>query len=204
MGKLTPNNLHAGGQSVKTSGLLQIVLCDLLYNVIQTNPFDRGEMQPELSRTSSTKAHVPDRWLVLWWVLSILAVSLLPGCSGTNGQPGGAQNRISQQNLEDRYGMRITLVAVTANSGLIDVRVKVMDANKASQIMTDTADSPHLLIEKTGAVLNAADDAPERRSLEDGMLYFFLYPNVNTVVAEGTPVVVDFGEVQVEPIPAVK
>ncbi len=151
----------------------------------------------------------PARWMSIWMVLSILVAATLSGCSGANAQPGGAaqneaQNRISQQTLEEQYGTRITLVAVTAMGGLIDVRVKVLDAQKASQIMTDTTDVPRLIVEKTGTILHAGGDEPVTRPLEDGMLYFFLYPNAGTVVADGSLVVVDFGEVQVEPIAAVK
>ena len=151
----------------------------------------------------------PARWVTLWIVFSILAASFLAGCSGANGQPGGGaqngtQNRISQQTLEEQYGTRITLVAVTAGGGLIDVRVKVLDAEKASQIMTDTTDMPSLIVERTGTILHAAGDEPVTRPLEDGMLYFFLYPNSGTIVVDGSMVVVDFGEVQVEPIAAVK
>ncbi len=136
---------------------------------------------------------------------AIVAAALLAGCSGANAQASqAAQNRISQKTLEEQYGARINLVAVTAMGGMIDVRVKVLDAKKASQIMTDTTDVPSLIIVKTGAILKATGDTPVTRPLEDGMLYFFLYPNSGTVVAEGSQVVVDFGEVQVEPIAAVK
>ncbi len=136
---------------------------------------------------------------------AILAAALLAGCSGANVQASqAAQNRVSQKTLEEQYGARINLVAVTAMGGMIDVRVKVLDAKKASQIMTDTTDVPSLIIVKTGAILKASGDTPVTRPLEDGMLYFFLYPNSGTVVTEGSPVVVDFGEVQVEPIAAVK
>ncbi len=147
------------------------------------------------------------RWIELIGtiLLLILGAAFLTGCSGANiPASAAAQNRISQKTLEEQYGTRINLVAVTAMGGLIDVRVKVLDAEKAAQIMTDTTDAPRLIIVKTGAILNATGDTPVTRPLEDGMLYFFLYPNSGTVVAEGSQVVVDFGEVQVEPIPAVK
>jgi hypothetical protein len=150
-------------------------------------------------------AHHPATWLRMIIGLSILVAAFLAGCAGASAQPGGgSQNKITQNTLEEQYGMRITLVAVTANGGLIDVRVKVLDAKKASHIMTDTTDIPRLILEKTGAILYASGDKPETRPLEDGMLYYFLYPNSGTVVAEGSPVIVDFGEVQVEPIPAAK
>ncbi len=153
----------------------------------------------------NTGSRVRHNGLIGMIIGAMLAAVLLAGCSGANAQASqAAQNRISQKTLEEQYGARINLVAVTAMGGMIDVRVKVLDAKKASQIMTDTTDVPSLIILKTGAILKATGDTPVTRPLEDGMLYFFLYPNSGTVVAEGSPVVVDFGEVQVEPIAAVK
>jgi len=152
-----------------------------------------------------TVSRVRQNGLIGMIIGAMLAAVLLAGCSGANAQASqAAQNRISQKTLEEQYGARINLVAVTAMGGMIDVRVKVLDAKKASQIMTDTTDVPSLIIVKTGAVLKASGDTPVTRPLEDGMLYFFLYPNSGTVVAEGSQVVVDFGEVQVEPIAAAK
>ena len=152
-----------------------------------------------------TVSRVRQNGLIGMIIGAMLAAVLLAGCSGSNAQASqAAQNRISQKTLEEQYGARINLVAVTAMGGMIDVRVKILDAKKASQIMTDTTDVPSLIIVKTGAVLKASGDTPVTRPLEDGMLYFFLYPNSGTVVAEGSQVVVDFGEVQVEPIAAAK
>jgi len=152
-----------------------------------------------------TVSRVRQNGLIGMIIGAMLAAVLLAGCSGANAKASQAvQNRISQKTLEEQYGARINLVAVTAMGGMIDVRVKVLDAKKASQIMTDTTDVPSLIIVKTGAVLKASGDTPVTRPLEDGMLYFFLYPNSGTVVAEGSQVVVDFGEVQVEPIAAAK
>ena len=43
------------------------------------------------------------------------------------------------QELEERYGIRITLIGITAGGGMIDFRYKVIDADKATNWIKDAS-----------------------------------------------------------------
>jgi hypothetical protein len=110
---------------------------------------------------------------------------------------------ISQADLEEEYGLRINLVAVTAAGGLVDVRLKILDAEKASQLLQEGKNLPQLAVTGSDVVLTASEDIlPQGYQLENGGDLFLMYPNARNAVKSGTPVSIVFGELRLEPIPA--
>ena len=85
---------------------------------------------------------------------------------------------VSAADMEREYGIRVNLVAVTADGGLVDVRFTVVDKDKAGHILHDSASMPDLFVETTGAVLSTRNPmAHKQLTLLDGATYFLLYPN---------------------------
>jgi hypothetical protein len=108
---------------------------------------------------------------------------------------------ITQSTLEEQYGIRVTLVAVTAAGGLVDVRFKFLDGAKAGSLLQDATNFPLLLVGEKEVVLNVPEDArPQEVSYVDDGNLFLMYPNAADVVKPGTAVSIVFGNVQVEPI----
>ena len=153
---------------------------------------------------TSPQAERP-RWIRYLIVVALLLVLVIVFFAyrawSTNGTPSDGQ-LLSQAALEEQYGLRVNLVAVTAAGGLIDFRLQIMDAEKAQGLLEDTARTPSLWIEENDTTLLAAPDMHANLKLEDGGLVFFLLPNARNAVKPGTPVTVQFGDLRIEPIPA--
>ncbi len=122
-------------------------------------------------------------------------------------QPGtteAAGDFISEKTLADQYGLRVNLIAVTAAGGLVDFRLKILDAEKARLLLQDNSDVPTLLVAEDDTMLTAPEDSTGQliNSLADDGSVFLLYPNVEGVLRPGMPVTVQFGEMRLEPIRA--
>lgn len=101
---------------------------------------------------------------------------------------------ISQSMLEDQYGLRVNLVAVTALGGMVDLRLKIIDGDKAKLLLEDQANFPALYVNDANLTLNvSADDKSQEIKFEDDGNLFLLYPNSGNAVKPGTPVNVLFG-----------
>lgn len=113
-----------------------------------------------------------------------------------------ARTVVSEQALADQYGLRVNLVAVTAAGGMVDLRLKIIDAAKAKALLGDQANFPKLLA-GNHVMLQAADNIASQPILfEDGGNLFVLYPNALGEVRQGDPVSIVFGNLQLEAIDA--
>jgi hypothetical protein len=109
---------------------------------------------------------------------------------------------ISQDQLEANYGLKVQLVGVTAAGGLVDVRFKIVDAEKAKALLDDQGNYPSLLV-GDDVVLQVSPDAAEQDiQFENDKSIFVIYSNAQGVVKPGEPVVIQFGDLQIEAIQA--
>jgi hypothetical protein len=106
---------------------------------------------------------------------------------------------VTPEGMAARYGIDITLVAVTAAGGLIDFRYQVVDPDKANAIIHDIDLYPKLVVEDTGATL-AVRSLPHNHGkvLELGGSYFFLLPNANNAVHAGSLLTLVVGDARLE------
>jgi len=110
---------------------------------------------------------------------------------------------ISQSALEERYGLRVTLVAVTAAGGMVDVRLKMLDGAKAQTLLQAKEHFPALWIEDRQITLQVSEEIKSQEiKFEDGGDLFLLFPNSGGAVKAGTPVTLMFGDTPLEPIEA--
>ena len=104
--------------------------------------------------------------------------------------------------FEERHGLRVQLIGVTAAGGLVDLRLKVLDDDKAREFLEDPANLPRLIAAESGERLVGAREMHDDVSWEVGTILFELVPNTGGIIKAGTPVIVEFGSVQLEAIPA--
>ncbi len=52
---------------------------------------------------------------------------------------------ISQGTLEEKYGLRVNLIAVTAAGGFVDVRLKIVDGEKLKLLLADKNKFPNFV-----------------------------------------------------------
>ena len=132
-------------------------------------------------------------------VLVLLLSSSLSACSVGKTSQGTAP--LSLNALEAQYGLRVNQVAVTAAGGLVDVRLKVLDAEKAKQLLKDAASYPALMVAGSDAILTAPEESKAQElKLENGGMIMLLFPNTRNAVKPGANVAVLFGDIRLEPV----
>jgi hypothetical protein len=103
--------------------------------------------------------------------------------------------------IEARYGVRITMVAATAEGGLIDLRYTVIDPDKAA-LMTDSLESLPVIAAGNGTVLTQRGAAHRHgQNLKAGVTYFLLYTNTQNAVRAGDELLVKVGELHLDHVP---
>ena len=132
----------------------------------------------------------------------VLAALVLLGSAGaaraiigrnTTRLPVGA---ISGATMEDRYGVRIDLVALTALGGLVQLRFTVLDKGKADELFH--SNKPKLMAESNSTLLSAPEDAAHKMTLVNGAGYFLFYANAADVIHTGDKVSVVIDGVRLE------
>lgn len=99
--------------------------------------------------------------------------------------------------LEDRYGIRVTLIGVTAGGGMIDFRYKVLDPDKATRWIQDADLMPHLMAEKNGTEIGHSAGMAHSATLLPGRVYYMLYGNAGGAIQPGDAVTVMVGDLRV-------
>ncbi|RME49387.1 MAG: hypothetical protein D6791_00880 [Chloroflexi bacterium] len=100
--------------------------------------------------------------------------------------------------LEDRWGIRMTFVGVTAGGGLVDVRFKVIDPSKAQPILGDPKNLPVLVSEDGVTIAGPSILTDARTKLRPGQMYFLLYSNPRGAIKSGSPVSVIVGGLRLD------
>jgi len=94
----------------------------------------------------------------------------------------------------------VNLIAVTGAGGFVDVRLKIVDGEKARKLLDNKKNFPALFSED-GIVLNAPEDAKSQTiKFDDGGNLFIMYPNSGNAVKQGSAVSILFGDAALEPI----
>jgi hypothetical protein len=157
-------------------------------------------MTQTLKSSRATIQPISNKFLFLIIVLIVLlGIGLYTSNTLKALRPATAT--ISRSVLEDKYGLRVSLVAVTAAGGMVDVRLNVVDAKKATALLQDKTKFPRLWV--NGRELNvSADTKSQPLKLEDNGSLFLLFPNSGNAVKYGTSVTILFGDTAIEPIEA--
>jgi hypothetical protein len=105
------------------------------------------------------------------------------------------QPQISLQTFDQQYGMQVSRVAVSAMDSIVDVRMKVLDTEKADQLLEDG----HFAL-LVGDTLIPAPHI-HRHMLENKTIIVF-FPNQQNIVKSGTPVSIVFENLKLDPVKA--
>jgi hypothetical protein len=145
------------------------------------------------------------RWIKYLLPVTLLLVLLIAFFAYqahlTNNTLSGGQ-LLSQAAFEEQYGLQVRLIGVTGGGGLVDFRLKMINAEKARLFLQDPDNLPILLVTADGTQILAADSMDDDIQWEDGGILFMLLPNSEGLIQPESPVTVKFGDIQLEPIPA--
>ncbi len=150
-----------------------------------------------MTNQARTQKLFPLLFSLLLCAAGILSVFLL-----RPGAPAQAlSNRvvISQQALEQKYGLRINLVALTAAGGMVDLRLKFTDAEKARLLLQDKKNFPALQVGDVTLNVDAETKSQDLKFEDNGGLYL-MFPNSGNAVRPGSTLSIVFGDLQVESV----
>jgi hypothetical protein len=140
---------------------------------------------------------------VKWIAVPLLLLALLGAFLGWRTWHGGSpavDPTIVPTNpaIEERWGIRVSQINVTADGGLVDFRYIVLDADKALAMLQATKNLPVLTAEADGRIVNSAALMTTRHNLQPGLTYFLLYRNTNGAIKPGGAVTVTLGDLKLE------
>lgn len=101
--------------------------------------------------------------------------------------------------VQDKYGIRVTHIAVLAAGGLIDFRFQVLDPDKASALF-ELENRPLLYVEATGQKVDSLYHPPHGHNFQPGQSQYFIYNNYKGAIRSGSPVAVVLGDLRLEHI----
>ena len=158
----------------------------------------RPEVRPDPPRQRSRRSRV----IVIGLVALLVAggIGARAWWSGRRGADVRAGTTlVTSEGMAARYGISITLIAVTAAGGLIDFRYQVVDPDKANAVIHDLDLYPKLVVEATGETLGVRS-LPHNHGkvLELGGTYFFLLPNARNAVHPGSMLTLVIGDARLE------
>jgi len=137
--------------------------------------------------------------MVLLGLSGLFMYKTLPALKAVPAQP--AIPVISQDILEEKYGMRVNLIGVTAAGGMVDLRLKILDAEKAKQLISDGKHLPSLVVSGSNVILTPSEDSQSQEiKLQNGGDLFLLFPNTRNAVQTGSSLTVRFADRDLEPI----
>jgi hypothetical protein len=118
----------------------------------------------------------------------------------SEAQPQPQPEAKDESNLQEKWGVQVVAVRLTAGGSFIDFRYRVVDAEKAKPLMKKDAKA-YLVDQASGAKFSVpVSSLGAQRSRGDptvGRIYFILFTN-SGVVRPGSKVTVTIGDFKAE------
>ena len=103
--------------------------------------------------------------------------------------------------IEEKYGIKFTILAMTSANGLIDMRYTVLDTTKAEIVHggEDKASVPHIIDKASGKTINPFGLMSHMRGtgLVKGRTYSMLYGNAGNTLKTGSIVTITVGDLKI-------
>jgi hypothetical protein len=129
------------------------------------------------------------RALTLLLALALVGVVFFRFASGAHAKPRYDVPHNAQ--IEAALGVRFSQAAVVGDTGLVELRYIVLDAQKASAFQSDTAHPPVLRSERNGKVAWRAALMRQGHELRPGQTYYLLYLNNQGAVQRGDKITIE-------------
>lgn len=118
-------------------------------------------------------------------------------------KPAKAAAGEDQRKLEETAGIRISSLRLSAAGNLIDLRFKIMDAEKATSFFKEKENQPYLVDAATGARLvvpntKIGDLKTSPKNLVAGKTSFMLFANPGGFLKQGSKVILIIGALKTD------
>jgi hypothetical protein len=133
-------------------------------------------------------------WLVV--VLTLLGVVGFGVWSSNRPAPLPGPS-VTEAAVEEKWGIRITHLAVLADGGLLDFRFQVLDPDKVSPLF-ELASRPIMYVEATGKKVDSLYHPPHAHDIVAGQSQYILYNNNGGAIQSGSSVSVVLGDMRLE------
>jgi len=132
------------------------------------------------------------------FVVLAIAVVFLSGCAGTGGKTVETLSQEQAQDLEERWGIQVEGLRLTAEGMMVDFRYRVIDSEKAVALLR-SAEKPVLVDVATGArfLVPTPPKVGALRNVgrpENGRIYFMLFANPGRYLQPESRVSVEMGD----------
>jgi hypothetical protein len=104
--------------------------------------------------------------------------------------------------IEEKFGVRFTFVAVTAKGGMVELRYRVIDEGKAANFGHYSETAPMLIAEDTGKIVDVTIMGLHNHRVEPGRQYYVLYRNTDRAIQSHRPVSIAVGDLKLEHVVA--
>jgi hypothetical protein len=121
----------------------------------------------------------------------------------THGSPAGATPSSARPSaatiaaIQQQYGVRFTMVGLTAGGGMLDVRFVAVDGDKVEQL-GHHGTRMKLIAERTGRTLDSEQMTPHFGKIHVGSQYFALMRNDDNTLHQGDLVTIRVGTLALE------
>jgi hypothetical protein len=102
------------------------------------------------------------------------------------------------EEIEEKFGVRFTFLAITAEGGMVELRYRVIDEDKAANFGHYTETAPMLVSEDTGEIVDVTIMGLHNHRVEPGRTYYILYRNTAGALKSGRPVTIAIGNYELE------
>lgn len=124
-----------------------------------------------------------------WFIWSNAQAKLLPGAP------------VSASIIEATWGVQIKQIGVTADGGLIDLRLTIIDPDKAGPLFS-LDNRPRLYAEESGKLVDSLMHPPHAQEFAPGQVHYLLYNNTGGAIQRGMLVSIVLGDLRLEHIVA--
>ena len=159
-------------------------------------------MQTTTIGSPTTRSVRPPRQVLLVISLLVVAVLGLAALRLDGGAAGGPAEFPRNGEIETRWGVRVTQVAVTADGGLVDFRFLVIDPDRALDMIQEEANLPVLKAEGGDGIVQSAAKMAPTHDLVAGRSYYILYRNTGGAIEPGRRISVVFDDLRLEHVVA--
>lgn len=161
---------------------------------------NNNSLQPACGRESPLKM-LDSRQFKIIRIILVLAFMSLAGCA-TTGQRSAAGVTLVDASLEEKWGVKVLGIRLTAEGYMLDFRYRVLDPEKTTPLF-DRNIKPYLVDEATGAMF-VVPEPPKvgalrnTRKPQPDRNYFIMFANPGRYVKKGNKVTVVSGDFKAE------
>jgi hypothetical protein len=139
------------------------------------------------------------RILVSVLVLALLAVLAFRLAGRATG--GEEYNVPGDPGMENDLGIKVTQAALVADTGIVEIRYTVLDAQKASNFQNDVHNPPVLHSEHRSGDVYRAALMKQGHELQPGQTYYILYLNNQNAIHRGENIEIESGNNHLRHVP---